>query len=117
MAEHILFAHTINVPEDVRMVEAVVKILLKDEGSGFPGFTESCNYIAAMHSALAEDSVQQIITHNNIRLLIQPSRSKVSAGRTVMISRVYPNLKPAVQHTNLNSRTIWVTSSATVAEI
>lgn len=93
MAEHILLAQTVTGPEDMSIVEAVVRLLLKNEGAS--AFVESSEYIAAKQNALSAVPEQQSITHNNIRLLIQPSTTQNFTRCTVSVSRVYPNLKPA----------------------
>ena len=94
MAEHILLAQSISSPADLNIVEAVIRILLKDQGA--LEFMASGDYNSLRQNALALHPQHHTIMHNNIRLSIRPLSSiRDSVGCTLSISRIYPHLKPA----------------------
>jgi hypothetical protein len=97
MAEHVLFAQCIGSNDDIRVLETTLKFLMKDEGAC--SFINSEDYIVAKQNALSSKPEQQTVVHNNLRISIKPSQHSISITCTVVISGIYPNLKPAVCRT------------------
>ncbi len=93
MAEHILMAQAVTCPEDMKVVETVIKLLLKDEHGG--NFVSSAEFIAAKTDILNGEPTWKSFSMNDIRISVRPCSGNKPTTCTVCISRIYPNLKPA----------------------
>ncbi len=95
MAEHILMARSVASEVDMQVVEAAIRLLLRDEGGR--EFMDGQEYINVKSNALSPQPKMQFIRHNDYVLSVHPPSCQAVEGCTLSISRIFPNLQPARQ--------------------
>ncbi len=95
MAEHILMARSVASEADMLIVEAAIRLLLRDQEC--KEFMDGQEYINVKSNALSHQPRMQVIRHNNYKLSVHPKNASCRAvsGCTLSISRFFPDLQPA----------------------
>ncbi len=93
MAEHILMARSVASEIDMQVVEAAIRLLLRDEGGR--EFMDGQEYVNVKSNALSPQPKMQAIRHNDYVLSVHPPSCQVEGRCILSISRIFPDLQPA----------------------